>query len=244
MAQLIHEIQRSTDFAPKLVGFPVSLDLMKVTRSRTLICVTDYIGSGRQALRYIDAWHRHPTIRSWRSYGYLKIAIFAFAATTAGLRAVRASPHVDIVEVTEVVPALEGSRAACRIRSSRSCAASTPIAAGWAALALALRDPAGCSRTRSRSPTTSRPSSYADLRCGLRSLPADHRRRSSRTRSMTPTAPPTSRSSSPREVKRDSQHVSPRTKSTRGGRSTSRCSRCSLEATRRSRRLSGSIFPR
>lgn len=108
VAQLIHEIKRSTDFAPKLVGFPVSLDLMKVTRSRTLICVTDYIGSGRQALRYIDAWHRHPTIRSWRSYGYLKIAIFAFAATTAGLRAVRASPHVDIVEVTEAVPALGG----------------------------------------------------------------------------------------------------------------------------------------
>lgn len=60
-----------------------TLTELRDRRCRSLVFVTDYIGSGRQAIDYINAYLRHPTIRSWRSYGLIKIVVVSFAQTEA-----------------------------------------------------------------------------------------------------------------------------------------------------------------
>jgi len=105
MAQLIREMRRAA--IPGLITPPpITLKVMESEHVRTLVCVTDYIGSGKQVLEYVEAWHRHTTIRSWRSFGLLRIQVVAYAATSAGKRAVEASPHVDGLKIVEIAPGL------------------------------------------------------------------------------------------------------------------------------------------
>ena len=105
IAQLVREIRRGAA-GGSFVDSPLTLRAMEDAEVRTLLCVTDYIGSGRQVLEYLATWYRHPTIKSWRSFGWLRIEVVAYAATTAGKRVVEASPLVDLLDVIEIAPAL------------------------------------------------------------------------------------------------------------------------------------------
>lgn len=111
IAHLIREMRKGSG-AGSIVSGPITLDGLNTAETRTLIFVTDYIGSGAQVVNYVEAWHRHPTIRSWRSFGWLQIVVVAYAATAAGKQAVDRNPHVDRLEIVEVVPGLEQLRTA------------------------------------------------------------------------------------------------------------------------------------
>lgn len=105
VAQLVREVRASSD--PKdLLPFPLTLAALRDKKARTVLFITDYIGSGRQVLDYVASWQRHPSIRSWRSGHRISFRVLAFAATAQGLDAVRKGPHVDGVSVVEVVPSL------------------------------------------------------------------------------------------------------------------------------------------
>ncbi|MFJ2517529.1 hypothetical protein ACIOWF_01055 [Cellulosimicrobium cellulans] len=56
-----------------------SLEGLRSRRCRSLVFVTDYIGSGTQVSDYISAYLRNRTIRSWRSYHLIQIVIVSFA---------------------------------------------------------------------------------------------------------------------------------------------------------------------
>ncbi|MFI2294938.1 hypothetical protein [Isoptericola sp. NPDC019571] len=56
-----------------------SLEGLRSRRCRSLVFVTDYIGSGTQVYDYISAYLRNRTIRSWRSYHLIEIVIVSFA---------------------------------------------------------------------------------------------------------------------------------------------------------------------
>ncbi|MGJ9406345.1 hypothetical protein ACHABQ_08490 [Nesterenkonia aurantiaca] len=126
MAHLVAEIRKGS-LASFLVPTPLSLTTMKSARSRTLLCITDYIGSGRQVLNYVETWYRHKTIKSWRSLGWLKIVVVAYASTTEGKKAVEDNPHVDELRVVEIAPGIErlrqnpdeGLEQLCRLYSNR-----------------------------------------------------------------------------------------------------------------------------
>lgn len=109
MSHLVSEIRKGS-LASFLVPTPLSFDVMKNVRSRTLLCLTDYIGSGRQVLNYIDTWYRHKSIKSWRSLGWLKIVVVAYASTTEGKNAVEESAHVDELRVVQIAPGIERLR--------------------------------------------------------------------------------------------------------------------------------------
>ncbi|MEW1963646.1 hypothetical protein AB0269_14445 [Microbacterium sp. NPDC077644] len=105
-AHLIREMSRGLPeelIAPR----PLNLESMRGARVRSLVLITDVIGSGQQALNYIDAWWRHGSLRSWHSYGLMKIMVVAYAATRLGLERVRAHRGVDAVHVQEIVPGLD-----------------------------------------------------------------------------------------------------------------------------------------
>lgn len=106
MAHVLSEIRKGSS-AAFLVPSPLSRDVMKNTRSRTLLCITDYIGSGSQVLNYIETWYRHKTIKSWRSLGLLKIVVVAYASTAGGKKEVEASPHIDELRIIQIAPGIE-----------------------------------------------------------------------------------------------------------------------------------------
>lgn len=141
MAHLIREVRRATP-REMLVPTPLTIEGLKNARARTLVCLTDYIGSGQQVSSYVDAWCRHPTIRSWRSYGLIKIVVIAYAATAAGRRLTEADRHVDELEVVEVVPARDHRTSAvadpkieevCRLYARRGGLNGPPLGHGGSA---------------------------------------------------------------------------------------------------------------
>ncbi|TYL54033.1 hypothetical protein FYC51_10575 [Agromyces mariniharenae] len=105
MAHLVNEVRRATP-QELLVPTPLTLEGLRGVRARTLLFLTDYIGSGHQVITYVDAWCRHPTIRSWRSFGFIRVVVMAYASTIAGKRLVEADTHIDALELVEVAPAL------------------------------------------------------------------------------------------------------------------------------------------
>jgi hypothetical protein len=105
MAQLIREVRKASPPA-SIFSAPLTLEEMRTSKVHTLLCVTDYIGSGQQVLNYVETWYRNRTIRSWRSFKWLQIGVIAYAATSAGKRAVDASPHIDFLKVTEIAPGI------------------------------------------------------------------------------------------------------------------------------------------
>lgn len=106
VAQLIREVRKGAEFRGQIAKFPISAETFKLEKIRALVCVTDYVGSGRQVQTYVNAWHRHTSIRSWRSLGWLKIYVVAFAATQGGLTLLEQHPHIDGVRVVEIARSL------------------------------------------------------------------------------------------------------------------------------------------
>lgn len=102
MANVIREINRA---APKLYArHPITLKKLRDRRVRNIVVVTDYIGSGQQILDYVGTWTRNSTIRSWRSGGFIKIIVVAYAVTPEGRSLVEASPAVSQLEYLEIAP--------------------------------------------------------------------------------------------------------------------------------------------
>jgi hypothetical protein len=60
-----------------------TLDDLRSSRCRSIVLLTDFAGSGTQLWQYATTLVRHPTIRSWRSGGFLKIHALAFVSTSA-----------------------------------------------------------------------------------------------------------------------------------------------------------------
>lgn len=59
-------------------------DKIRAKEVRRFFVVTDLVGSGTRAWKYIESAWRVRSIRSWWSYGYLKFEVIAFSATEMG----------------------------------------------------------------------------------------------------------------------------------------------------------------
>ncbi|WP_335480187.1 hypothetical protein, partial [Pectobacterium carotovorum] len=66
-----------------------SLDEMQKSSISKLILIDDLIGSGDRTKTYLDRLYNHPTIKSWLSFGTLKIEVLAYMATLQGETEVR-----------------------------------------------------------------------------------------------------------------------------------------------------------
>lgn len=78
-----------------------NLSEMRESRIRSVIFVDDYCGSGTTFERYLRSWNTHPTVRSWRSYGYLRFKYCVYSASRPGLsRIKRLRPQLeDVIQV-------------------------------------------------------------------------------------------------------------------------------------------------
>lgn len=80
------------------------LDLLRDRRCRLLVLVTDYSGSGAQAARFAQSFVRHPRVRSWRSFHWLRIIVVAYAISAEARRVLEDCRAVDQVRAAMPAP--------------------------------------------------------------------------------------------------------------------------------------------
>lgn len=86
--QLIGEVQKAF-VGRRLLDRP-ALHVLRAEKCRTIILVDDVIGSGERVERYLAAFYRHRTIKSWFSYPGLDFVVVCYAASDVALRRLRA----------------------------------------------------------------------------------------------------------------------------------------------------------
>lgn len=105
VANIIREATKPFDKC--VIKEPNSIENLRKQKVRTLIFVTDFSGSGTQVERYLDAWYRNRTIKSWKSSGYLKFVVVAFATTLQAKLKIEEHRTKPTFHVLEVVPTLK-----------------------------------------------------------------------------------------------------------------------------------------
>lgn len=65
-----------------LLAPSTKLNELRDKRCRSIVVITDYAGSGTQLRNYAMTLVRHPTLRSWRSYGLLRIHALSYAGSS------------------------------------------------------------------------------------------------------------------------------------------------------------------
>lgn len=63
----------------------LSLDEIRAQKIRTIILLTDYCGSGNQALRFARSFIRNPRVASWLSSGHLKLRVQSYASSSGAV---------------------------------------------------------------------------------------------------------------------------------------------------------------
>jgi hypothetical protein len=81
---------RKADTTGRLMTGIASLPNLRAAKCRTVFFLDDCIGSGKRVRDFINAFSRHPTIKSWRSYPKLEYRVLVYAATDVGMRKVAA----------------------------------------------------------------------------------------------------------------------------------------------------------
>jgi hypothetical protein len=71
------------------------IEELRDDKIRTLVLMTDVIGSGTQAAEYAETFTRNATLRSWRSFKLSRLIVLAYAATPGGAEFVRDCRAVD-----------------------------------------------------------------------------------------------------------------------------------------------------
>lgn len=75
------------------------LDALADKRCRMIVLVTDYSGSGKQVVEMARTLTRNPRVRSWRSFGWTKIVVVAYAMSLEARKAIDASGSIDTLHV-------------------------------------------------------------------------------------------------------------------------------------------------
>ena len=89
IAQILSALQREE---PNRFRLHPSMNDLRQRQPRRFVLVTDFIGSGDRARRFLDSAWKVPTIVSWASYQLLSFEVVAYSATDAGTRAVEKHP--------------------------------------------------------------------------------------------------------------------------------------------------------
>ncbi|NWJ69149.1 hypothetical protein HX744_00860 [Pseudonocardia sp. ICBG1122] len=94
-------------------GFlPLDSDLEKLrsNRCREIYFWDDFAGSGDKAIKYLETWNRNSTIRSWRSFGWIRLSLIVYAATLTAEHRIRRSKYVDQLHILQTAPTIETSQ--------------------------------------------------------------------------------------------------------------------------------------
>jgi len=89
-----------------VLGPDSDLDRLRSARCRSIVFVEDYAGSGDQCLEYADSWFANRTIRSWQSFGWVRIHVLLFAASPEAKVRICRDKRFSSVKIIEQAPSL------------------------------------------------------------------------------------------------------------------------------------------
>lgn len=95
LANIVRDICKTQNFNG--LDHP-SMNEMKESKCRQIVLVDDILGSGKRITDFAKAICNHPTIRSWRSYGLIKITAIGFCASTVALERIKKCHAIDSVK--------------------------------------------------------------------------------------------------------------------------------------------------
>ncbi|MFF0964307.1 phosphoribosyltransferase-like protein [Streptomyces sp. NPDC003703] len=79
------------------LSYPESIDDMRNVRTRSILLVEDYCGTGDRMQGYVDHWMRNKTIRSWHSYGFIRFHVASYAISSRALKKLKRNPKIESV---------------------------------------------------------------------------------------------------------------------------------------------------
>lgn len=106
VAQMITELCRQD---PKLFINHPGPDRIRKHRVRSFSLVTDVIGSGERAWKYLEAAWRVHSVCSWHSLKLLRFEVLAYSATEAGQKRLRKHPCEPAVYYVQPCPTIDTS---------------------------------------------------------------------------------------------------------------------------------------
>lgn len=101
IANIIRQFYGVRRKTPGLLAPDSTLAVLRKHRCRTILLVTDYTGTGSQCLDMINSILRNPSIRSWRSFRWIKVSVLAFTAAELAITRLRSSGRVDKLDFVE-----------------------------------------------------------------------------------------------------------------------------------------------
>jgi hypothetical protein len=81
-----------------------TLNDLRIRRTRSIVLVGDYAGSGSQAIESAKIWTRNRSIRSWRSYRWIKIHVVIHSASVAAKEILERDPSIDRLSMVSIAP--------------------------------------------------------------------------------------------------------------------------------------------
>lgn len=74
------------------------LDRLRDRRCRLLVLLTDYSGSGKQVVQFARTLVRNKHVRSWRSFGWLRVVVIPYALSIEARQLINKSGYVDSIK--------------------------------------------------------------------------------------------------------------------------------------------------
>jgi len=100
VANIVRDVigKRPTD---AVASAPMTLEELRRIRVRSIMLVDDYSGTGDRVIKFIDAWMRNRTIRSWYSYKLIRFDVVLIAISGQALARLRRHPRIADIHFLE-----------------------------------------------------------------------------------------------------------------------------------------------
>jgi hypothetical protein len=82
------------------------IEELRAVRCRSIVILTDFVGTGHQAEDFAGAIARNRTVNSWRSLDLVAVHVATVAGQQSGVAHLRESRYVDAVHVIESAPTI------------------------------------------------------------------------------------------------------------------------------------------
>ena len=119
IATLIKEICR--DDKHKFLNHPAP-DMIRKEKVSDIFIVTDLLASGRQIQKFINAFWKVWSVKSWHSYHLVRFSVISYASTSKGEKLVAthpSKPHVSYVRACPTVKDLEHEQLCIKYNPSK-----------------------------------------------------------------------------------------------------------------------------
>jgi hypothetical protein len=103
-ANIIRNLEKGQGQKLGMIPWPRGLDDLRRQEVRSIVLVGDYAGSGSQAMEAARIWTRNKSIRSWRSYGKIKIHVLVHSASSLAKEALDKDPSIDRLSTVGIAP--------------------------------------------------------------------------------------------------------------------------------------------